>query len=35
MLIFFEKKAYGGCKSQICFIGDKNAERGDRIAAEA
>ena len=35
MLIFFEKKPYGGCKSQICFIGDKNVERGDRIAAEA
>ena len=31
MLRFFEKKTYGGFKSQICFIGDQNAVRGDRI----
>ena len=28
---FFEKKVFGGCKSQIVFIGDQNAGRGDRI----
>jgi len=24
MLRFFEKKIFGGCKSQIFFIGDQN-----------
>ena len=27
---FFEEKVFGGCKSQIVFIGDQNAGRGDR-----
>ena len=31
MLRFFEKKVFSGCKSQIFFIGDQNAGRGDRI----
>ena len=31
MLRFFEKKDFGGCKSQIFFIGDQNARRGDRM----
>ena len=30
-LRFFEKKAFGGCKSQLCVIGDNNAARGDRV----
>ena len=28
----FRKKAYGGCKSQLFVIGDKNAGRGVRVA---
>ena len=32
MLRFFEKKVFGGCKSQLFFIGDQNAGRGDRMA---
>ena len=29
MLRFLKKKAFGGCKSQIFVIGDKNAGRGE------
>ena len=32
MLRFFEKMVFSGCKSQIFFIGDQNAGRGDRMA---
>ena len=32
MLRFFEKKAFGGCKSQIFVIGDKCAGRGVIVA---
>jgi len=32
MLTCFKKKVFGGCKSQIFFIGDQNAGRGDRMA---
>jgi len=32
MLGFLEKKVFGGCKSQILFIGDQNAGLGDRMA---
>ena len=35
MLRFFEKKAFGGCKSQIFVIGDKNAGRGLYCGDEA
>ena len=31
MLRFFEKMVFSGCKSQIFFIGDQNAGRGDRM----
>ena len=31
MLKFFEKKVFSGCKSQIFFIGDQDAGRGDRM----
>ena len=27
---FWKKKVFGGCKSQILFIGDQNAGRGDK-----
>ena len=30
--IFRKKKVFGKCKSQIFFIGDKNAGRGIKVA---
>ena len=32
MLRFFEKRAFGECKSQIFVNGDKKALRGVRVA---
>ena len=31
MLRLFEKKAFGGCESQIFVIGDNNAGRGETV----
>ena len=31
-MLRFSEKAVGGCKSQIFFIGDQNASRGDTIS---
>ena len=33
LIKIFSKNRLGGCKSQIFVIGDKNAGRGERVAA--